>query len=98
MFRVFRDKRPRNFSAVQTAWRRGRHSNPRYRSETCKSRRVRKLHGIKSFRDSPRLRASRAVVANRWGFPKEFESESLAILWLKVVTSKLLNRPCWVGV
>ena len=35
-----------NFSAVQTAWRRGMNSNPRYRSETCKSRRLRKLHGI----------------------------------------------------
>ena len=32
------------------------------------------------------------------GFPKEFEGESLAILWLKVVTSKLLNRPGCIGV
>jgi len=57
----------REFSAVQTAWRRGKDSNPRYRSETCKSRRVRKLHGIKSFKNSLRLPASRGVVANRSG-------------------------------
>jgi hypothetical protein len=56
------------FSALQTAWRSGKDSNPRYRSETCKSRRWRKLHGIKSFKNSLRLPASRAVVANRWGF------------------------------
>ena len=31
-----------DFSAVQTAWRRGRHSNPRYRSLSCKTRRVRR--------------------------------------------------------
>jgi len=43
----------RNFSAVQTAWRRGRDSNPRYRSETCKSRRLRKLRGNKQFENSP---------------------------------------------
>ncbi len=55
----------RNFSAVQTAWRSGKDSNPRYRSETCKSRRVRKLHGIKSFKNSLRLPASRGVVANQ---------------------------------
>jgi hypothetical protein len=36
----------RKFSAVQTAWRRGLDSNPRYRSETCKIRYLRKLHGI----------------------------------------------------
>jgi hypothetical protein len=34
----------RNFSAVQTAWRRERDSNPRYGLEACKSRRLRKLH------------------------------------------------------
>jgi hypothetical protein len=56
------------FSAVQTTWRSGKDSNPRYRSETCKSRRVRKLHGIRSFKNSLRLPASRGVVANRWGF------------------------------
>jgi hypothetical protein len=38
--------RERNFSAVQTAWRSERDSNPRYRSEWRKSRRVRKLQGI----------------------------------------------------
>jgi len=28
----------------------------------------------------------------------QFEDESLAIVWLKVVTSKLLHRPVSVGV
>jgi hypothetical protein len=77
-----------NFCAVQTAWRRGRDSNPRYRSETCKSRRLRKLRGIKSFKNSLRLPASRGVVANRWGF-EGIGRRILAILWLKLVTSKL---------
>ena len=45
---------------------------------------------INSFKNSPRLPASRAIVANRW-LPEEFEGESLSILWLKLVTSKLLN-------
>ena len=43
----------RNFSAVQTAWRSGKDSNPRYRSETCKSRRLRKLRGINQLKNSP---------------------------------------------
>jgi hypothetical protein len=59
-----------NFSASQTAWRSGKDSNPRYRSETCKSRRLRKLRGIKSFKNSLRLPASRGVVANRWDFQR----------------------------
>ena len=46
-------KRRQSFSAVQTAWRRGRHSNRRYRSEWPKSRRLRKLRGINWFRNSP---------------------------------------------
>ena len=29
-------------------------------------------------------------------FPKEFEGESLAILWLKVVIPEALNRPNWI--
>ena len=70
MFRVFRGKRAGYFSALQTAWRSGKDSNPRYRSETCKSRRLRKLRGIKSFKNSLRLPASRGVVANRWGFQR----------------------------
>ena len=41
-----------NFSAVQTAWRRQRDSNPRYRSESCKLRCFCKLHGINKFRNS----------------------------------------------
>lgn len=53
---------------LQTAWRSGKDSTPRYRSKTCKGRRLRKLPGIRSFKNSLRLRASRAVVANRWGF------------------------------
>jgi hypothetical protein len=36
----------------------------------CKSRRLRKLRGIKSFKNSLRLPASRGVVANRWGFQR----------------------------
>src|ERR1700693_5387116 len=70
MFRIFPGKGRGYFSAVQTAWRSGKDSNPWYRSETCKSRRVRKLHGIKSFKNSLRLPASRGVVANRWGFQR----------------------------
>jgi hypothetical protein len=62
------------FSAVQTTWRSGKDSNPRYRSETCKSRRVRKLHGIKSFKNSLRLPASRGVVANQQGFRRSLRA------------------------
>jgi hypothetical protein len=47
-----------NFSAVQTAWRSGKDSNPRYRSETCKSRPLRKLRGINQFRNSLRTACS----------------------------------------
>lgn len=43
----------RSFSAVQTAWRSGVDSNPRYRSEWRKSRRLRKLRGINWFTNSP---------------------------------------------
>src|ERR1017187_9367439 len=42
------------FSALQTVWRREVDSNPRYRFGWCKSRRFRKLHGIKYFRESGR--------------------------------------------
>src|SRR6266852_3040828 len=58
MFRVFLGKRRRIFSAVQTAWRREQDSNPRYRSETCKSRRLRRLRGINQFRVSPETACS----------------------------------------
>jgi hypothetical protein len=53
IFRVFRGKGRRNFSAVKTCWRSGKDSNPRYRSERCKSRRLRKLRGINQFQNSP---------------------------------------------
>jgi hypothetical protein len=48
----------RSFSAMQTAWRSGEDSNPRYRSETCKSRRLRKLRIINQFRNSPETACS----------------------------------------
>jgi hypothetical protein len=66
--------RSADFSAVQTAWRRGKDSNPRYRSGTCKSRRIRKLHGISSFKNSLRLPARRAVGANRCGFQRSWKA------------------------
>src|ERR1700686_2920367 len=68
MFRTVRGWRRRTFSAVQTAWRRGRHSNPQYRSETCKRRRLRKLHGINQFRNSLRLPAPHSDTLKQCGF------------------------------
>ena len=53
IFRVFRREGRRNFSAVQTAWRSGKDSNPRYRSEWRKSRCLRKLQGINSLSGEP---------------------------------------------
>src|ERR1039457_5657243 len=50
------------FSARQTLWRRGRHSNPRYRFESCKSPHVLNLQGINHFRILRKLPAYRAVV------------------------------------
>jgi hypothetical protein len=47
-----------SFSAAETAWRRGRDSNPRYRSETCKLRCLRKLHRINQFINSLRTGCS----------------------------------------
>ena len=58
MFRVFQGKRRRNFSAVQTAWRRGRHSNRRYNSLSRRSRRVRSLRGSCSIKHTLRLHPS----------------------------------------
>jgi hypothetical protein len=52
----------RAFSAVKTEWRRKEDSNLQYLFETCKSRRVRNLQGIKNFTNSPRLPARRAVM------------------------------------
>jgi hypothetical protein len=74
------------FSAVQTAWRRERDSNPRYRSETCKVRRLRKLRGINQFRDSPGDCLLPTRYAKQCGFAKLCRGETLAIVWLKVVT------------
>jgi hypothetical protein len=75
----------RAFSAVKTEWRRKEDSNLQYLFETCKSRRVRNLQGIKSFKNSPRLPARRAVV-----LPMRFlgspNGGCPAILWLKVVS------------
>src|SRR5258706_4860614 len=53
-----------NFSAAQTAWRSGMNSNPRYRSETCKSRCLRKLRGIKRFKNSPETVCSSIATLN----------------------------------
>src|ERR1039457_337821 len=57
-----------DFSALQTVWRREVDSNPRYRFGWCKSRRFRKLHGIKYFRESGRLRPCHAGHAKRCGW------------------------------
>src|ERR1039458_6157424 len=62
-----------DFSALQTVWRREGDSNPRYRFGWCKSRRFRKLHGIKYFRESGRLRPCHAVMLGWFtvrGYPK----------------------------
>jgi hypothetical protein len=54
----------RNFFAVQTEWRREKDSNPQYRSETCKSRRLRRLDGINQFRNSPKTTCSPSDTLN----------------------------------
>ena len=95
IFRVFRGKGLRNFSAVQTAWRSGKDSNPRYRSETCKSRRLRKLLGIKSFKNSLRLPASRGVVANRWGFQRSSKANAWRFCGLN--WSLRTSESAWLG-
>ena len=63
------------FSAVQTAWRREMDSNPRYRSEWRKSRRLRKLRGINWFRNS--LADSVLLIrhAKQCGFAKLLEAK-----------------------
>jgi hypothetical protein len=75
-----------------TAWRSGKDSNPWYRSETCKSRRLRKLRGIKSFKNSLRLPASRGVVANRWGLQRSSKANPWRFCGRKWSLRKLLNR------
>src|ERR1017187_7931822 len=55
------------FSARQTLWWREVDSNPRYRFGWCKSRRFRKLHGIKYFRESGRRNWQRKVSARLRG-------------------------------
>jgi hypothetical protein len=82
------------FSATQTEWRRGVDSNPRYRSEWRKRRRVRKLQGINL------LSGDRGwVVLRHYGkpvrFPVESEGEWVAILRWKVVSTSALRRPNW---
>ena len=64
-----------NFSAVKTAWRSGKDSNPRYRSETCKSRRLRKLCGINWFRNSPADCLLPIRHAKQCGFAKPLEAK-----------------------
>jgi hypothetical protein len=79
------------FSAIRTAWRSGVDSNPRYRSETCKSRRLRKLRGVNQFRNSPRLPApSRHAKTVR--FREGSRGEALAIVWLKVVAFRVPSK------
>jgi hypothetical protein len=94
MFRVFRGSAGRTFFAVKTCWRRGKDSNPRYRSEWRKSRPLRKLQGINLLSET-----ERRVVLRRCGkpvrFPIQSKGEWLAILWLKVVSRTALKRPNW---
>jgi hypothetical protein len=63
------------FSAVQTAWRCGKDSNPRYSSEWRKSRRLRKLRGINWFRNSPADCLLPIRHAKRCGFAKLLEAK-----------------------
>jgi hypothetical protein len=58
---IFRATQP-NFSQVQTAWRRERHSNHRYNSLSRKAPRVRRLRGSCYSKHSPRLRPGQAVI------------------------------------
>ena len=80
-----------DFSALQTVWRRGRHSNPRYRFESCKSPHVLNLQGINHFRILRKLPAYRAVVLNS-AVHQPRKGEQLAILWVKVLTSEYCLR------
>src|ERR1700719_1916333 len=87
IFRIFRGKGRRDFSAVKTCWRRERDSNPQYRSEWRKSRRLRKLRGINWFKNSPADCLPPIRHAKRCGFAKLLEA--LAIVWLKVIYRRL---------
>jgi hypothetical protein len=60
--------RDRSQGSLQLRLRGGAERIRTLRSEACKSRRLRKLREIKSFKNSLRLPASRGVVANQWGF------------------------------
>jgi hypothetical protein len=62
MFRVFLGRKPLNFSAVETGWRRERHSNRQCNLLSRKARRVRRLREICCSKHSPRLCPIRAVV------------------------------------
>src|ERR1017187_845043 len=79
-----------DFSALQTVWRRGRHSNPRYRFESCKSPHVLNLQGINHFRILRKLPAYRAVVLNS-AVHQPRKGEQLAILWLKQLRHNLAH-------
>jgi len=63
------------FSAVQTAWRRERDSNPQYRSEWRESRRSRKLRGINWFKNSPADCLLPVRHAKQSGFAKLLEAK-----------------------
>ena len=91
-FPVIFGRMQRGFSAIQTAWRRGRDSNLRYRSEWRKRRRSRKLLG---FNLLPGDRMVLRLCAQPARFPAQSKGEWLAILRLKVVSTTPLKRPNW---
>ena len=84
MIREFNRELTREFSAVKTAWRRGRHSTLRYRSLSRKARRVGGCGGPTG--QSILLDcALSAQSCRRVRFGHESSGEPLAILWLKAV-------------
>ena len=82
------------FSAVQTAWRRERDSNPRYRSEWRKSRRLRKLRGISWFEILQQTACSPFDTLNS-RFRETSRGEAPAIVWLKVVSADASQAAKW---
>jgi hypothetical protein len=91
---VFRRRASGNSLQIRLAWRRKKDSNPRYRSERCKSRRLRKLRGIRRFRNSPGLPAPHSARQTAQ-LREASRGEALAIVWLKVVTRKPVGWPNW---
>ena len=92
IIRAFRGKYRRDFSALQTAWRRARDSNPRYKSETCRSRRLRKLQGI-NLLSGDRGPSGVASLGQTSPVSNTFERRMAGDLWLKVVSTTSLKRP-----